>query len=78
MAVNVRRRVIRPPAPESITALRHQERQRKQQARLAKERAIFDRWMARLRRAFHASEKSQRKIARLERDLSRHEQNGAA
>ena len=78
MAANVRRRVIRPPAPEPLSVLRHQERQRKQQARLAKEREIFDRWMVKLRRAFHTVERSQRKIARLERDLARHDHNGVA
>lgn len=69
-----RRRVLRAfrPADPDPRRLRQAQRQREV---LAKERAGLARWMARLKRAFHAMEKSQARIARLERSLSRLEQD---
>lgn len=64
------RRVSR-PADRDPRRLRQALRQ---QEVLAKERAGLARWMARLKRAFHTMEKSQARIARLERSLLRLEQ----
>jgi hypothetical protein len=60
-----RRRIIRPAAPATPSPER-QRRLEKLRARLGRERAALARWMARLRRAFRACEKSQRAIARAE------------
>ena len=66
-----RRRVLRPrPAPVSIDP-RRQQQMHKRREQLAKERSALDRWMARLRRAFHAVEKQQARITRLERVLAK-------
>jgi hypothetical protein len=66
-----RRRVVRPLA---VAAAAVQHRQRRSQAlrsRLTKDRCDLDRWMGRLRRAFHAVEKLQRRIAHADRQLTR-------
>jgi hypothetical protein len=64
-----RRRLVRPTTPPpgrpSAERLRQQLR-----TRLEAERAALTRWMSRLRRAFHAVEKGQRRLARLERRLA--------
>ena len=68
-----RRRLIRPtPAPEPRSPEQQARLQRLRQ-RLGKERAAFARWLARLRRAFHAVEKQLQRIARIERQLSKQE-----
>lgn len=64
-----RRRVLRPPAP-TLTDARHQQRLVKAREQLTAERAALTRWMQKLRRAFHAVEKLQARIGRLERRLS--------
>lgn len=68
-----RRRLLRPASPSeaipSRTPRTHQDRRR--EAQLARERLNLSRWMARLKRAFHAVEKHQGRIGRLERLLSR-------
>jgi hypothetical protein len=63
-----RRRLVRPlaPSPRPHTDARAQ----KLRARLEVERTTLARWMGRLKRAFHAIEKVQRCIARLERQLT--------
>jgi hypothetical protein len=43
------------------------------QSKLEKERKSFDRWLARLKRAFHAVEKQQLRMCRLERLIARGE-----
>jgi hypothetical protein len=63
-----RRRVVR-PIPAVVPDPRRQIRTQRQRDQLAKERAALDRWMGKLRRAFHAVERQQRRIARLERRL---------
>jgi hypothetical protein len=67
-----RRRLIRPaiagtPAPEQ------QRRLQRLRESLQWEQATLVRWMARLKRAFHAVEKSQRRIAQLQRQLTKTE-----
>ena len=62
-----RRRLIRsapvttPERPRQIQKLRE---------RLEKERVALARWQTRLKRAFNAVEKSQKRIARIERQLT--------
>ena len=64
-----RRRVLR-PAPAAAPEAREQQRLVRARAQLATERAALTRWMQRLRRAFHAVEKHQSRVSRLERRLS--------
>jgi hypothetical protein len=68
-----RRRLVRlTPAPEARSpepSLRLQKLRRG----LEKERAAFARWLVRLKRAFHAVEKQLRRIARIERQLTKQE-----
>jgi hypothetical protein len=53
----VRRRVLRPVRPQESPAQQQaHRRQQKRREQLAKERAALDRWMSRLKRAFHAVE----------------------
>ncbi|HEY0983001.1 hypothetical protein [Schlesneria sp.] len=70
MTTTPRRRVIRSPqATTDATA-----RQRKfavRRIRLLAEQQNLSRWMSRLKRAFHAVEKQQLKISRLEREITR-------
>lgn len=67
-----RRRVLRSPLPTATDA-RHQQRLVKVREQLATERAALTRWMWKLKRAFHAVEKNQSRIGRLERRLSQPE-----
>ena len=62
-----RRRIVRPPAPSPIPVptLTSAKLVRLREA-LARDRAAFDRWLARLKRACRAVEKHQRRIARHE------------
>ena len=67
-----RRRLVRP-----ATAPPDQQRQRrlrKLREGLERERAALARWMARLRRAFHAVERQQLRTARLERQIAKLEE----
>ena len=69
-----RRRLVRPKS----TAPPDQQRQRRAKRLregLERERAALARWMARLKRAFHATEKSQQRIARIERQLTKLEED---
>ena len=68
-----RRRLVRP-----ATAPPDQQRQRRAKRLregLERERAALARWMARLRRAFHATERRQQRIARIERRLTKLEED---
>jgi hypothetical protein len=68
-----RRRLVRftdtTPEPDP----RQAERLRRLRERLASERAALARWMTRLRRAFHAVERKQLAIARVERQITQAE-----
>ena len=67
-----RRRLVRPsppgPGAESPAAARQRQRLC---TRLERERLALARYMARLRRAFHAFEKAHQCVARLERTRAR-------
>jgi hypothetical protein len=64
-----RRRVLR-PTTTTAADLRQQAAAERRRAKLDKERQALNRWMGRLRRAFHAVEAAQRRIGRLERGLA--------
>ena len=64
-----RRRLIRPAPVPVLDPQRHRKAQRLRE-RLDHERAALARWQTRLKRAFTTVEKSQRKIARMERTLA--------
>ena len=66
-----RRRLVRPPAAAPAPDPNRTRRLQRLRDRLEKERAALGRWMIRLRRAFHAVERSQRKTTRLERTIAR-------
>ena len=63
-----RRRVLRPVRPDVGDGLRERKLAARR-VRLATEKQSLDRWMSRLKRAFHAVEKQQVKVARLERTI---------
>jgi hypothetical protein len=72
-----RRRIIRPA--HSVPANPQQQRRLlKLRASLEREQALLARWMGRLKRAFHAVEKAQQRIARMERQLTQREELNAA
>jgi hypothetical protein len=67
-----RRRVVRPaPAAPPAPDPERQRRLARLRDRLERERNALARWFAKLRRAFHAVEKSQGRVTRLERQLRR-------
>jgi exonuclease VII large subunit len=69
-----RRRILRSVAsPPAALDLRTQHRHQRLRTRLAQEQAGLTRWMARLKRAFHAVERHQERVGRLERQLDSHE-----
>lgn len=70
MTTTPRRRVIRPPQATTDATLR-QRKIAARRTRLQTEQQNLSRWMSRLRRAFHAVEKQQQKICRLEREIAR-------
>jgi hypothetical protein len=71
-----RRRIIRPVVPSAPDA-QHQLRLQKLRASLERERAMLARWMAKLKRAFHAVEKAQQRGSRLERQITKMEETHA-
>ena len=70
-----RRRILRPARATAAVQPRHHLQVEKRRSRLQRERAALSKWMTRLRRAFHAVEKQQRRISGLERQLARLEQS---
>jgi hypothetical protein len=70
-----RRRLIRAAATAVPNNRQCQHRLSKLRAAQEKERQSLVRWMSRLRRAFHAVEKSQAYIARVERAIAKLEDN---
>ena len=63
-----RRRVLRPVKLDAGDEARERKLATRR-VRLAAEKQSLDRWMSRLKRAFHAVEKQQAKVARLERAI---------
>jgi hypothetical protein len=62
-----RRAIVRAAPPPSAAAQRLQVLRR----RLESEQIALRRWLTRLRRAFHATEKQQGRVARLERQIAK-------
>ena len=69
-----RRRVLRPPRT-SAEESRRQQKLHRRRGQLQKEQQGLARWMTKLKRAFHAMEKQQGRVARLERELAKLEQD---
>ena len=68
-----RRRILRSSRSLADDALR-QTQLVTRRSRLEAEQQALSRWMSRLKRAFHAVEKQQQKVTRLEREISRLQQ----
>ncbi len=71
-----RRRVLRPLRPDAGDNV-SERKLAARRVRLATEKQSLDRWMSRLKRAFHAVEKQQTKVARLERAIEQLTRNSA-
>jgi len=65
-----RRTILRTPRPEPPPP---HPRLQKLRARLEREQTALARWMTRLKRSFHAFERQQGLVARIERQLAREE-----
>jgi hypothetical protein len=73
----VRRRILRselPMRPATVTEQRRRSVAEKKHSQLQRERAALARWTTRLKRAFHAVERGQLRVARLERQLAQLDQ----
>lgn len=71
---STRRRIVRPqqtPGPAEDQRQRQLQRLRTQ---LEKEQAALSRWVLRLKRSFHAFEKSQLRVVRMQRRIAQLEQ----
>ena len=66
-----RRRLVRPSPAMAVSHPDHSLRLQRLRSKLQAERATLARWMGKLRRAFHTVERSQLRIARLERSVAR-------
>jgi hypothetical protein len=64
-----RRRILRSAATSHSADARRQALRERQLAKLAKEQQSLQTWMRRLRRAFHAIERIQGRISRLQRQV---------
>jgi len=69
-----RRRLVRPRDIIPAQEVQHQRQLHRLHARLDKERVALARWLSRLRRSFHAFERLQQTITRLERQIARLEE----
>jgi len=70
MTITPRRRVLRSPRPVPVDTAQ-QRKLASRRTRLQTEHQSLSRWMSRLKRAFHAVEKQQQKVSRLEREIAR-------
>jgi hypothetical protein len=66
-----RRRIVRPAARDQVNDQDRQRQLQRLRSRLEHERAALSRWQKRLRRAFTTVEKLHRKMASLERSITR-------
>jgi len=69
-----RRRLVRPTVPSAVDVVQTAKLQKLRQ-RLHSERTTLARWMTRLTRAFHVVAKAQKKISKLEKQLSNGERS---
>jgi hypothetical protein len=66
-----RRQILRPPASPPVHSAASSRQINRLVAQLDAERATLARWTSRLKRAFHAFERQQARIKRLEQRLAR-------
>jgi hypothetical protein len=71
----LRRRLVRPTPPARPAHHQQQRLLQRRRAALAKEREALARWTRRLMLAFHAFERCQRKVARLEKQIHQMEES---
>lgn len=64
-----RRRIVR-PTPAVMSDPQRQQQIHKLRERLEVERTALARWQTRLRRAFNSAERIQKRVARIEREIS--------
>jgi hypothetical protein len=69
-----RRRILRPGRAVAEDGPR-QTKLLARRSRLETEQQTLSRWMSRLKRAFHAVEKQQQKVTRLEREIAKLQQS---
>ena len=69
-----RRRLLR-PIPSPMDDTRRQSQLHLRRTRLQTEQQSLARWMSRLRRAFHAVERQQRRVSRIEWEITRLERS---
>ena len=72
---SLRRRLVRPTPPAHPADTQHQRLLQRRVAALTEERAALARWTRRLKLAFHAFERCQRKVARLEKQIRQMEES---
>jgi len=65
-----RRRIVRPARQAEPSVQQRQRRAQALRGRLASDRAALARWVSRLKRAFHAMERLQARVARSERQIA--------
>jgi hypothetical protein len=66
-----RRRLVRPAVVGTTSTQQRQRLAQQLRGRLSQDRTALNRWMIRLKRAFHSMEKLQVRIARIERQITR-------
>ncbi len=69
-----RRRIVRSSPATAVHDSRHQRQLQRLRARLEQEQAAWARWMSTLRRAFHAVERGQLRVARLQKKITQLEE----
>ncbi len=69
-----RRRIVPSGAAPAVNAGRKHGQLQRLRARLEQEQVSLARWMSRLRRAFHAVEKGQLRVTRLQKKIARQEE----
>lgn len=65
-----RRRIVRPASVPDAAVQQRQRRAERLRGRLVEARTALARWMSRMKRAFHAVEKLQQRVARFDRRLA--------
>jgi len=69
------RRIVLRPQRQTADDSERQQKLSRRRVQLQAEQQTLARWMTRLKRAFHAVEKQQRRVAHLERAIARLEQS---
>ncbi len=69
-----RRRIVRSGPAPAVHDGRRQRQLQRLRARLEQEQTALARWMSRLKRAFHAVEKGQLRVTRMQKTIARQEE----